>query len=65
MEEDPSYLYQQLLREMEALPGIFDPDCDFSSFDKWKGDRVFEMRDEVDDADSDAQEDGVARRDLE
>jgi hypothetical protein len=35
------------LQELEAQPAISHPGCDFSSFDQWEGDRVFEMSDEM------------------
>lgn len=50
--ENSTSFYRRFLEELEAQPAISDPNCDFSTFNKWKGDRVFEISDEVDDADA-------------
>ena len=48
IEDDFPSLRRRFVQDLEAQLAISDSSYDFSSFDQWKGDRVFEMLDEVD-----------------
>lgn len=46
--EDDLPSLRRFMQDLEAQLAISYSSYDFSSFDQWKGDRVFEMLDEVD-----------------